>query len=72
HTLMARLMRVDADTALITHIAGVFGPPFIGPVAQVMHNREIVVSGMTLSVINLAVGNFMGLFLYELVQWIGA
>lgn len=71
HTIMARVAGVDADTALITHIAGVFGPPFVGPVAQVMHNREIVVSGMTLSVINLAVGNFMGLFLYEFIQWIG-
>ena len=67
HTALAVLFRLDTDTVLITHVAGVFGPPFIGPVAETLHNREIVVSGLTLSVINLALGNFMGLGIYALL-----
>lgn len=65
HALVARLFRIDADTVLITSVAGIFGPPFIGPVANSLNNREIVVSGMTLGVINLALGNFAGVLLYS-------
>ncbi len=62
HTVVAKLFRIDADTTMITHIAGVFGPAFIGPVAERLGNREILVSGMTLGVINLALGNLIGLW----------
>ncbi|RMG57796.1 MAG: DUF819 family protein [Bacteroidetes bacterium] len=68
HTALAALLRLDSDTVLITHVAGIFGPPFIGPMAETLHNREIVVTGLTLSVINLALGNFMGLGLYALLS----
>jgi len=68
HSLMARIFNIDADTVLITHSAGIFGPPFIGPIATAMRNREIVVSGMTLGVINLAIGNFMGILIYNLLS----
>lgn len=68
HTFLARLFNIDADTVLITHSAGIFGPPFIGPIATAMRNREIVVSGMTLGVINLAIGNFMGILIFNLLS----
>lgn len=66
--LLAGLFRVDRDTALICLVAGLFGPPFIGPVAQKLENREIVVTGMTLGVLGLAIGNFMGLMVFA---WLG-
>ncbi|MEM6805723.1 MAG: DUF819 family protein, partial [Bacteroidota bacterium] len=68
HSLLARLCKIDADTVLITHSAGIFGPPFIGPIATAMKNREIVLSGMSLGVINLAIGNFMGILIYQLLS----
>jgi uncharacterized membrane protein len=61
HCLLAYLFKLDADTVLITSSAGIFGPPFIGPVANVMRNRQIVPSGMTIGVIGLALGNLIGL-----------
>ncbi|GAB4423105.1 MAG: hypothetical protein OHK0039_39570 [Bacteroidia bacterium] len=67
HTLLATLFRLDADTVLITQVAGFYGPPFIAPVAAAMHNREILVSGLTLSVINLTLGNFAGLLVYAVL-----
>lgn len=63
HLLLARSFRIDADTAIITAAAGAFGPPFIGPVANALQNREIVAAGMTLGVAGLAIGNFIGLLL---------
>lgn len=67
HTLIAYFFKIDADTVLITQVAGIFGPPFIGPVANRLQNREIVVSGMTLGVINLAIGNFIGILVFQLL-----
>lgn len=70
HSLIARLFRIDADTVLITHVAGIFGPPFIGPVAEKLDNKEIIVSGMTLGVINLAIGNMIGVWEFSALSWI--
>lgn len=69
HSLIARLFRIDADTVLITHVAGIFGPPFIGPVAEKLGNKEIIVSGMTLGVINLAIGNMIGIWEFSFLSW---
>jgi uncharacterized membrane protein len=61
---LAWLFRIDVDTTMICLTAGLYGPPFIGPVAQKLQNRDIVVSGMTLGVLGLAIGNFAGLLVY--------
>lgn len=63
HILLARVFKIDADTVVITITAGTFGPPFIGPIANSLQNREIVASGMTIGVAGLALGNFVGLLL---------
>lgn len=54
------LFRIDVDTAIITSTAAVFGPPFIGPIANVIKNREVVVSGVAAGVIGLAIGTYLG------------
>ncbi|MEL7529745.1 MAG: DUF819 family protein [Bacteroidota bacterium] len=65
---LAKVFKIDADTTLICIASGIYGPPFIGPVARALDNREIVIAGMTLGVIGLALGNFAGFFLYALVN----
>ncbi|RMF15950.1 MAG: DUF819 family protein [Candidatus Dadabacteria bacterium] len=60
HIVLARLFRVDVDTLIITSTAAVFGPPFIGPIAEVIGNRKVVVSGITAGVVGLAIGNYLG------------
>lgn len=60
HLLGAWLLRVDVDTAIITSTAAIYGPPFVGPIAKVLGNREVVVSGMTAGVFGLAIGNYLG------------
>ncbi|MEL6845037.1 MAG: DUF819 family protein, partial [Bacteroidota bacterium] len=64
---LAWILKLDADTTLICLTAGIFGPPFIGPVARSLGNREIVIAGMTLGVIGLSLGNFAGFLLFRLM-----
>lgn len=61
HFSLSALLRIDADTVAITSTATVFGPAFVGPVAQALGNREVVVSGMAAGLIGYAAGNYLGL-----------
>lgn len=61
HVLLCKLFKIDRDTAIITSMAGIFGPPFVGPVAEVLKNREIVVSGLTSGLVGYAIGNYLGI-----------
>ncbi len=61
HLALAALFRIDADTVIITSTAAVMSPAFVGPVANALGNREIVVSGLTTGVVGYAVGNYLGL-----------
>lgn len=61
HVFLCKLFKIDRDTAIITSMAGIFGPPFVGPVAEALKNREIVVSGLTSGLVGYAVGNYLGI-----------
>lgn len=68
HFSLAKLARIDADTAMITHVAAIYGPAFVGPVAKSMKNKTIVVSGLTAGLIGYAVGNYLGISIAYLVK----
>ncbi len=61
HFLLSFLFRIDADTVIITSTAAIFGPAFIGPVANGIQNREIIVPGITMGLLGYAIGNYVGL-----------
>ncbi|MBL8955874.1 MAG: DUF819 family protein [Myxococcaceae bacterium] len=61
HVAMSALFRLDADTTLITSTATIFGPPFIGPVAAALKNRQLVGPGLTMGLMGLALGTYLGL-----------
>lgn len=71
HAALCWLCRVDRDTAVITSVAALYGPPFVPPVARVLKNREIVVSGVTSGLVGLAAGNYLGLGVAYAVRWLG-
>jgi len=63
HILLAYLLKIDRDTVIITSTAGIFGPAFVGPVAQALKNREIFFSGIATGLVGYAIGNYLGLAL---------
>ncbi|MBT7611396.1 MAG: DUF819 family protein [Bacteriovoracaceae bacterium] len=62
HFFLCYLFKIDGDTALVTNVAAVFGPAFVGPVARTLDNKQVVVSGLTCGLLGYAVGNYLGLF----------
>lgn len=64
------IMRVDADTAIITSTAAIYGPAFIAPVAQAIGNERVVMSGLTAGLLGYVVGNYAGISIaYLLYQF---
>ena len=63
HLLLATLIRIDVDTTLITSTAGIYGPPFVVPVAAVLKNREVLAPGLLCGLVGYAVGNYLGLMI---------
>ena len=61
HILLARLFKVDASTLIITSTATIFGPPFVPAVAKAMKNEALVAPGVTIGLLGLAVGTYLGL-----------
>jgi uncharacterized membrane protein len=61
HFLLAALFRIDRDTAIITSTAAIYGPAFVGPVANAIRNKKVIVSGITMGLLGYAVGNYLGI-----------
>ena len=65
--LLARLFKVDADTAVITSVAMINSPLFVPMIAESMKNRRIIISGITVGIIGYAVGNYLGVLVARLL-----
>lgn len=68
HFLCCFFLKIDRDTAIITSMAGIFGPAFVAPMSQVLKNRSILFSGVTTGLVGYAVGNFVGIFIAYLLR----
>lgn len=68
HFILAFIFRIDADTVIITSTAGIFGPAFVGPIANVLKNRDIIVSGLTTGLVGYAVANYLGIAIAYLLR----
>lgn len=61
HFTLAKLFKIDRDTAVITSVAGIFGPPFVPVIADRFENKGMIVPGMTTGLIGFAIGNYLGM-----------
>lgn len=69
--VLCAIFRIDADTAIITSTAGIYSPAFVGPVADRLGNREVLVPGLICGLLGYAVSNYIGIGLYYLMGLFG-
>jgi uncharacterized membrane protein len=70
NVLLSSLFNIDRDTMIITHTAGIYGPPFVGQVATAIGNRELIFSGMAMGLLGFALGNYCGIGLAYFLKWL--
>jgi len=71
HLILAKIFKSDADTALITSTAGIYGPAFIAPAAGALKNREVVLPGLICGIFGYAIGNYLGIGVALLLKTLG-
>ena len=64
--LSARLFKVDADTAVIASVTYINSPPFVPMIAASMKNSRVLMPGLSIGVIGYAVGNYLGVLIFQL------
>ena len=68
HAIACRLMRVDADSMVISSVAFINSPPFVPMVSAAMHNKRALVTGLGAGIAGYAVGNHLGVFMSQLLN----
>jgi uncharacterized membrane protein len=65
HALLCKLLKVDADTFMVSSSALINSPPFVPAVAAAIGNRQVVLVGISVGMVGYAVGNYLGLIVAE-------
>lgn len=66
--LLSRIFKIDADTVIITSTALICSPPFVPVVAGALHNRSLIVPGLTIGIVGYAIGNYLGFILAQVLR----
>ena len=67
HMIVCRLMKVDADSMVISSVAFINSPPFVPMVSAAMHNKRALVTGLGAGIVGYAVGNHLGVLMAEIL-----
>ena len=65
--LLARLLRIDADTMTVSSVAYICSPPFVPMMAAAMKNRRVLAGGLAVGVVGYAAGNYLGFIMARLL-----
>ena len=68
HAVVCRLMRVDADSMMISSVAFINSPPFVPMAAVAMRNKSVIVTGLGAGIMGYALGNHLGVVMAELLS----
>jgi uncharacterized membrane protein len=67
HLILVRLFNIDSDTFLVSSTAAIFGPPFIGPVAESLNKRNLIAPGIIVALMGNAIGTYLGILVVKLL-----
>lgn len=67
HALLCRLMRVDADSMVISSVAFINSPPFVPMASAAMQNKNALVTGLGAGIVGYALGNHLGVLMERML-----
>ena len=65
--LLAKLLRIDADTMTVSSVAYICSPPFVPMMSAAMKNRRVLAGGLAVGVVGYAAGNYLGFLMTQLL-----
>lgn len=67
HALFCRLMKVDADSMVVSSVAFINSPPFVPMISAAMKNKQSLIVGLGAGIIGYAGGNYFGVLMAQLL-----
>ena len=61
HVVLSAIFHIDADTMMITSVAGICSPPFVPMIAASLKNRRVIVPGVITGIIGWVAGTYLGI-----------
>ena len=68
HAVVCRILRVDADSMMISSVAFINSPPFVPMASAAMQNKRALVTGLGVGIVGYAIGNHFGVLMAELLS----
>lgn len=68
HLILSRIFKIDVDAFLVSSTAAIFGPPFIGPVAESLDRRNLIAPGIIVALMGNAIGTYLGILVVQLLS----
>ena len=68
HAIMCRLMKVDADSMVISSVAFINSPPFVPMAVAAMKNKGALVTGLAAGGAGYALGNYFGVIMERILS----
>ena len=68
HAIGCRVLRVDADSMMISSVAFINSPPFVPMASAAMRNKRALVTGLGAGIVGYAAGNHIGVLMVQLLQ----
>ncbi len=72
HLLISRIFKVPGDLFTVAHVALLYSPPFVPPVAGAMHNKKVLISGIVIGLAGYAIGTYLGVGVAEILKTISS
>lgn len=66
--LLSKIFKVDSDTMVITSVTLINSPLFVPMIAEIMKNKKVIITGITIGVIGYAVGNYLGIIVTQILK----
>lgn len=66
--LLAKLFRLDPDIVIVSSVSLINSPPFVPLIASAMHNKGVIITGLTVGLVGYAMGNYLGFIIAEILK----
>lgn len=68
HAIFCRVMRVDADSMVVSSVSFINSPPFVPMMVAVLKNKKTLIVGLGAGIMGYALGNHFGVLMASLLE----
>ncbi len=65
--ILCKFLKLDFHSSLISHMASIFGPPFVILIGKNLNRQDLIAPGIAVATLGVALGTFLGIFLHHVL-----